>query len=61
MKSDPEFQEKRSKIENDPLRKVKRVIRELNQGKKNFKTMLSSTIKEYGITYKDGVYVSSKL
>ena len=61
MKTDPEFQEKRSKIENDPLRKVKRVIRELNQGKKNFKTMLSSTIKEYGITYKDGVYVSSKL
>lgn len=60
-KGDEKFQEKRSKIENDPKRRIKRIIRELNNKKKNFKTMLPSTIKEFGISYKDGQYVSSKL
>jgi len=50
-KNDKEFQEKRKNIENNPLRKVQRVVRELNQGKKNFKMMFKSTIDEYKISF----------
>ena len=50
-KNDKEFQEKRRNIESNPLRKVQRVVRELNQGKKNFKMMFKSTIDEYKISY----------
>ena len=60
-KGDKAFKERRAKIDNDPKRKIKRVIRELNNKTKNFKTMLPSTIKEYGISYKDGQYISDKI
>ena len=49
QKDDDEFQDRRFKIETGPLRKIKRAVRELNQGKKEFKTLPSTTIKEYGI------------
>lgn len=51
MKNDKDFQEKRQDIESNPLRKIQRVVRELNQGKKNFKMMFKSTINEYKISY----------
>ena len=50
-KNDKEFQEKRKNIENNTLRKAQRVVRELNQGKKNFKMMFKSTIDEYKISF----------
>ena len=50
-KNNKDFINKRTKIENNPLRKIQRVVRELNQGKKNFKMMFKSTIDEYKISY----------
>ena len=44
IKKNKEFSKKREKIENNPLRKIQRVIRELNQGKKSFQNMKTKTI-----------------
>ena len=60
-KNNQEFIKKREKIENNPLRKIQRVLRELNQGKNSFQNMKKETITQYGISVKNGIYVSSKL
>ena len=61
VKNTEEYKKAREIIENNPLRKIQRVVRELNQGKKSFQTMRKETINEYGISFKDGKYISSLL